>query len=379
MKLKIYSDRRYLPEGVHHEGILSPFWGTPVEKNLGSKESSWTKRYSRYAQIGDSYFEMTSLEEADLAIAPANWIAVRGLTWRTIKRDKIAKNLTMEFARQADAAGKPTAIFFAGDCSDEEIPIKNAIVFRESLYRSRKKSSDFAAPAVNEDFVEQHLGGELPIRQKNKKPVVGFCGYAKQTPFLQAQLKTLLYQTAMLGITGKLGVPPYQGHTLRYQALQILANSPLVETNFIQRSGQVYLKAASENIDFKQQVRQEYLQNILGSDYIFCSRGAGNFSFRFYETLCCGRIPVFLDTDCVLPYDFAIDWQKYCVWVDRSELPYIAEKLADFHHSLSPKEFIDLQYECRKLWQEWLSPEGFFANFYRHFALQKPHTLCKSA
>lgn len=375
MKIKIYSDHRYLPEEVQHEGILSPFWGTPVEKNLGSRESAWTKRYNRYAQIGHSYFEMTSLSQADIAIAPLNWIAVRGLTWRTIKRHDVAKNLTIEFARQAAAAGKPTVVFFAGDCSDEAIPIKNAIVFRESLYRSRKNSNDFAVAAVNEDFVEQYLGGELIIRQKSKKPVVGFCGYAKNTPFLQAQIKSFFYQAVKLGIDGKLGVPPYQGHTLRHQVLQILSRSSPIEANFIERSGQVYLKAGSENINFKQQVRQEYLQNIIDSDYIFCSRGAGNFSFRFYETLCCGRIPVFLDTDCVLPYEFAIDWQKYCVWVDRSELPYIAEKIADFHHSLSPQEFVDLQYECRKLWQEWLSPEGFFANFYRHFTKQPEHAL----
>jgi len=49
-------------------------------------------------------------------------------------------------------------------------------------------------------------------------------------------------------------------------------------------------------------------------------------SYRLYEALCCGRIPVFIDTDCVLPYDFMIDWKKYFVWVDQSELPLIAEK-----------------------------------------------------
>jgi len=74
------------------------------------------------------------------------------------------------------------------------------------------------------------------------------------------------------------------------------------------------------------QMRLEFLQNMIGSDYVFCCRGAGNFSYRLYEALCCGRIPVFIDTDCVLPYDFMIDWKKYFVWVDQSELPLIAEK-----------------------------------------------------
>jgi len=90
-----------------------------------------------------------------------------------------------------------------------------------------------------------------------------------------------------------------------------------------------------------------------------------------YETLSFGRIPIFINTDCVLPYDFAIDWKKYCVWVDESELPFIADKVADFHNALAPQEFEDLQYECRRMWEEWLSPEGFFDNFYRHLEMYK--------
>lgn len=367
MKLKIFSDRSYVPEGIHHEGILSPFWGVPVESNLGGSEHSWAKRFTRYAQVGHSFFEMTSLEEADIAIMPINWLAIRGLTWRTIKRNKPARDLALQFAKKVEAAGKPLVVFFAGDCSDEEIPIKNAIVFRESLYRSRRKNTDFAVPAVNEDLVEQYFGNELSIRQKRAKPVVGFCGYAKKTPFVQAQLKNIIYQSVMLGVHGRTGVPAYKGHNLRSQALQTLSTSSLIDTNFVLRDGQVFLNASTKDVDRRKDLRQEFLQNMVDSDYIFCSRGAGNYSFRFNETLCCGRIPVFLDTDCVLPYDSLIDWKKYCVWVSESELPFIAEKVADFHNSLSPQEFIDLQHECRKLWQQWLSPEGFFANFYRYF------------
>ena len=75
-------------------------------------------------------------------------------------------------------------------------------------------------------------------------------------------------------------------------------------------------------------VRQEYLHNMIDSDYMLVIRGAGNASFRLFETLCSGRIPVLVDTDCVLPYEEQVDWKQYCVWVDQTELPYIAEKVA---------------------------------------------------
>ena len=110
----------------------------------------------------------------------------------------------------------------------------------------------------------------------------------------------------------------------------------------------------------------EFLQNLLESDYVLCARGYGNYSHRLYEALACGRIPLFIDTDCVLPFDFAIDWKRFCVWVDQVDLRSVADRVAEFHASISGEEFEELQVACRRLWEEWLSPEAFFANFHRH-------------
>jgi hypothetical protein len=127
----------------------------------------------------------------------------------------------------------------------------------------------------------------------------------------------------------------------------------------------LFSKPVNEREDF----RKVYAQNMAGSDYILCCRGYGNYSWRFYETLSCGKIPVFIDSDCILPYDFELDWKKYCVWIKEDEIPVIADKIMEFHEKFSEKEFIDLQIECRKTWEERLSPEGFFRNLYRHLTL----------
>ena len=94
------------------------------------------------------------------------------------------------------------------------------------------------------------------------------------------------------------------------------------------------------------------------SDYIICVRGGGNFSARFYETLAMGRIPIFINTDCILPFDNLIDWKRYCVWVEKKELRNIGEKITTFHQSLSNEEFQKLQAECRIIWEQYLSREG---------------------
>ncbi len=44
-------------------------------------------------------------------------------------------------------------------------------------------------------------------------------------------------------------------------------------------------------------------------------------------------------------------------------IPYAAEKLLDYHNSLSDDDFIDLQKLCRKLWQEQFTYEKFYSNF----------------
>lgn len=88
------------------------------------------------------------------------------------------------------------------------------------------------------------------------------------------------------------------------------------------------------------------------SDYIMCARGAGNFSYRFYEVMCSGRIPLFVDTDCLLPHDRWINWRDYCVWVDETEASQVAERLVDFHNALSPDAYEEIQYACRRLWLE---------------------------
>ena len=360
MKLKIFSDRSYLPEGIQHLPILSPFWGMFA----ASPEYPWTMQLKHYTEIGHSFFEFTSLEEADLAVMPFDWRVIRGEVWRQTSRNKVAQDLAISFAKEVEQVGKQLVVFFSGDCSDEEIPVKNAVVFRSSPYRSMQKFNDYVIPAWNEDLVEYYLGGQVPIRQKRTKPIVGFCGRVGKNLF-RMKLKTILYHGGMLILYKRMGISPYKGHVLRSQALSTLSKSPMVDTNFVERDGFVFFDSGSHSAG--KEPRLEFVQNMVDSDYVLCCRGVGNYSFRFYEALCCGRIPVFINTDCILPYDFAIDWKKYCVWVDESELPLIAEKVAEFHNSLSSQEFVDLQHECRRLWKQWLSPEGFFANFYRHF------------
>ncbi|MBC7365267.1 MAG: exostosin family protein, partial [Undibacterium sp.] len=113
--------------------------------------------------------------------------------------------------------------------------------------------------------------------------------------------------------------------------------------------------------------RAEFLENLDGSDYAVCARGLANCSIRFYEALSLGRIPIFVNTQCVLPYDDIVDWKKACLWIEASDLPRIGQILRNHHARVSPEEFRARQRLGRALFERWISPEGFFAELYRHF------------
>jgi Exostosin family len=358
MKLKIYSDKQYLPEGIAPDPILYPFW----KEFIPNQSYSWFKACDKYIETSSSIFEMTSLEEADFAVMPANWRNVRGDSWRH-KVNKQARDLSFEFAKKIEESGKPLVVFFSGDCCDEDIAIRNAITIRQGLYASRRSQNDFIMPAFVEDLIHYYLQGKISIRQKADKPVIGFCGLAKKDS-LGRKLKAFLYHGLIFSQSKRLRASPYKGEILRTKILKHFTESPLVNTNFIVRDNSIFL--TGDNEIKKHNSRYEFVKNMQESDYIINCRGSGNYSHRLIETFCCGRIPIFINTDCMLPYDSTINWKDYCIWVEERELPFLDEKVLDFHSQLSKQDFVDLQYECRKLWEQWLSAEGFYTNFYKY-------------
>ena len=112
--------------------------------------------------------------------------------------------------------------------------------------------------------------------------------------------------------------------------------------------------------------RQEFIENLNTTDYALCARGLANASIRFSEALSLGRIPLFVNTHCVLPYDWIIDWKKACMWIEESELGNVGLLLRERHAQLSSEEFAAKQMLARELFVKWISPAGFFRELYRH-------------
>lgn len=337
-KLALFFDKEYLPPGMPHTIMLYPFWG----KNAEDPADPTSGRFDRYEAHGQEYLEYADLRDCEFSVLPFAWEHAGS---------EPAIRAAERLVDASRRAGKEVIVFYVHD-SAEPVPLDGSIVFRTSLYASRRQPNEYAMPAWSEDIVDRYLGGQIPVRPKSDVPVVGFCGYSDP---LAASLRPRLRK--MLGRQ----IWP-SGLEIRRQALRHLSKSPSVRTNFILRDRFIGGYAAEGLAEGKRRVRDEFVENILASDYILCVRGAGNFSYRLYETLCCGRVSIFVDTDCVIPFESNIDWKNYCVWIDDKDLGSIAEKVAEFHDRLSEDDWVKLQNRCRTLWTEMLSPQGFFSN-----------------
>lgn len=88
----------------------------------------------------------------------------------------------------------------------------------------------------------------------------------------------------------------------------------------------------------------EYINHLERNTYIVCPRGTENYSYRIYETLSRGRIPVIIDTDVVLPAE--IDWDYLSVRVPYESLDRIFDIVLRDYNSWSGSEFVARQNEA---------------------------------
>lgn len=353
--VRIHADRTALPTGAPHVAILDPFWGPGEDEEPSNPLRG---RFRPWRKAGAGVYELVSFEEAECVILPA--------AWEHYERQPEAEHAARRVANEAAAAGKPLVVFYVSD-STAAVPLEHAHVFRTSLCRSTRGERDYAMPALSVDVAEVDLRGKLDLREWTSRPVVGFCGFA---PGFSAGLGGRI-RRALPRLRGASEHPA----ALRGRACRALERSPTLETNFVVRSGfwaGVIGKGGAIDYERMREVRRHFVCNLVGSDYVLAARGGGNFSYRLYETMSAARIPLFVDTDCVLPFEDELDWCSLVVWVDEYELDAIGERVADFHARLGPEGFREQQQECRRIWVDRLSPEGFYRSLAPRLAALPP-------
>ena len=304
----------------------------------GSKNNDlWGKRFNDLYTNAQKYFCSVSAEEAEIYVYPYRY--------------ELNEN-TIEAAQDATKRGLECIFFTHGD--DATVPdVPFGRLYRHSIFSDKRGRNEYAMPAFADDILD-NLPSSIPsglieTRKKTEKPVVGFRGYVGN-PFLRTAIRILGRHEKAAGLT------------LRNQLLKNLSSDPTVGTSFekLNHFSGGNKGITHQDLSIAEKIRSDYIKNILASDYTLCVRGAGNFSYRFYEVLSAGRIPLFVNTECVFPFEDEIDWQKHCVWIESDDISNISKQLMSFHEGISDPEFLHLQVNNRKLWEECLTPLGFY-------------------
>ena len=172
-----------------------------------------------------------------------------------------------------------TIVAWDTDSEEAITRFKHLRIFRTSLRRSVKHDNECALPAhLNYSFSSYFThNNSVPLVPApfHPRPTVGFCGNAS--------------------------------HPARQRMNAVFVNDSRVDSCIYDT--RAFIK---EHIN-KKPLFERYLATMHACPFILCCRGAGNWSIRFYETLCAGRIPVLLDTDVVLPKEDKIDWDSVII------------------------------------------------------------------
>ncbi len=344
-KINVYTVKNHSNSDMWLKFLIHPiksYWGD------GTKE--W-KIYASEFLFYKKYFELSQdVKNSDAAFLPLT------LNYY-VKMSKL--HIAKEFIFNSRDNNLKTYIWVEGD---HEINFmknsKDCIFIQYFGFKSDLKTNEIIKPGdLKKDLLLSFTEKKVKIRKKNKIPVVGFDGLASYPPH---KLMNLIFKNIFSKVMYKINLKKinrdhiFPKFLLRKKILNSLDKNKNIKTNFNMRS-----TFAVGSLGSNKQLRFEFIRNILSSDYTLCFRGSGNYSLRFYETLCLGRIPLFINTDCKLPFEDKINWRDICLWVEFKDINYLSDIILDYHSSLSEKRFIDQQIYCREIWNKYLSKRGF--------------------
>jgi hypothetical protein len=241
--------------------------------------------------------------------------------------------------------GLVTWAFYWND-DNQSIDLPGTRVFRTGGYLSQSKPYEEGMPSFCEDLMEFLGENKRRPLQYNTHPSVAFCGNAdSKKSFYTLVLKTLKPDEGDIG------------RSLRLTAIKNLSRSKNVKTEF-HTFETFFVGQNSLTPEERLNRRKLFIENMLSSEYALVVRGTGNYSYRHYEAMSLGRVPLFIDTDCLLPLPDFIDWPKTMAILDKNNIRNISGFLHGFHNSNDDLDRWGAN--SRKVWSKYLTAEGFF-------------------
>ena len=336
-------DTREVPEWLPVSLVFWPNYRFDIsDKRLFLKEimAPYTEPFVHVVSV---------LDQADFVAVPFDYFFV----------EQYAPDYLTKVYALAEGAGKKVLLFDYSDYVDRtpQLPV-HAVLFRVSVYRHHRQKNEIVMPYFVED-----LGSRYAIGPKKKENtlVVGYCG---QTRFGSRfkKLKAIIKRAVQsLILYARRDVNPRaheRGIFWRARAIRFLSKSG-IESRIIERS--FYSMHRSGVSRDPKDLRREYVENLRECDLALCVRGDANASQRFYEALSASRVPLFLDTDCVLPLEEIIPYDDFILRIPSGDIAQISRHVRAWEGSHRPSTFEERENRVREIFEQYLRLDRYFS------------------
>jgi len=332
---KKISGLRYLP-------VLNPFFGhIKNEKRLFADMAQ--------EEFTEPVFDLVKdIKEADFVLLPYEYFLIE---------DTGRYDYLNEYVELSKKHGKKLLVFDLSDFDQKDINIPNAYVFRIGGFDFRQKENEFIMPTFVEDLSKEH---KIEYRTKSGKPTVGFAGRAgfdNLKSRIKFHLRNTFIDFNMIVTDNKNLEAGKNGIYFRKKSVKTLEKCKNIITNFIIR------RSYSSHINTvelpPEEIRKQYIDNLVSSDFALCVRGDANASCRFYEAISLGRVPLVVATNSIWPLWEDLDYSKFALIIDFKDLNKVCNIVSDFYKNISNDEFVEMQKNARQVFEGYLSVKGY--------------------
>jgi len=129
-------------------------------------------------------------------------------------------------------------------------------------------------------------------------------------------------------------------HMIRQQLLMFVNGNP-----------GVMLQVSEWQENVSQQKSENFKQITQNSLFSLCPRGYGATSYRLYEAIQLGAVPVYVSDKHLLPWNDELDWDSFCVIVKPDEI----ERVFEMTFGIGNKKLRNMQQKLEGLWESHFS------------------------
>jgi hypothetical protein len=348
--MKVYFDKNLIQK--EYLSFLAPLLWCPDFDIWGEEKKQIKERYSE----GKKLLVVSEKKDCDFYVYPKYFLL-----------DNFDE--LQAYANDAQINGKKVIVFSYWEI-DDYIDINKNILWHKRCTKINNPSNEFCLPPFPEDLLKYNDNKINFIKEwKKKKYSIGYTWYSNYY-----NIRSFLYYISVRCIWSLCRMKPIKKLLMRYKkealywrlvnawiwnycrwkTIREIKKLEKYELNFIQRNH------ALTTTGTKKDMREEYIRNLNESDFALVVRWFGNYSFRQYEALSLGKIPIYIDTWAKLPFQNKINYNELFIIVPIEKIKKIGNYI-DNYIKKNKWKLKEIQRKIRKTYEDYFTIKNYYS------------------